>query len=108
MLPGYLPCTESTIALTFSNLASGGMAQPIAMMKPSGPTSVEQAVAVGLDLVDRAQRQHRRGHVAQDAHVPGQDLLGPEDVGLAVELRARSVRAGSSSSRSISRSQLAS
>jgi len=27
---GY--CTESTMALTFSNLASGGMAQPMAMM----------------------------------------------------------------------------
>ncbi len=41
-LPGYLPCTESTIALTFSNLAFGGRAQPIAMMKPSGPTSVSR------------------------------------------------------------------
>ncbi len=80
----YLPCTESTIAFTFSNLALGGMAQPIAMMNPSGPTSVEQPVAVGLDLVHRAERQHRRWHVAHQAHVAAEDLLGAEEVGLPV------------------------
>ena len=54
------------------------------MMKPSGPTSVEQAVAVGLDVVDRAERQHGRRHVAHQAHVPAQDLLGAEEVGRPV------------------------
>ena len=77
----YLPCTESTIALTFSTLAFGGMAQPIAMMNPSGTDLRQQAVAVSLDLVDRTEGQHGRRHVAHQAHVPAQDLLGAEEVG---------------------------
>ena len=73
------------MACTFSSFASGGMAHPCARMNPLGPTSLIEPLGVRAHLLGRAQGEHARRHVAQEAHVVAQDLLGFEDVGHAVE-----------------------
>ena len=73
------------MALTFSYLASMGTSQPEERMNPDGPISLDEALAVGRDVCGRPQGEQRRRHVAHDAHVVAQDLLGLEDVGLAVQ-----------------------